>query len=383
MDKTRSRPLDARFIRPSLGRRTALLALTVLTSATVAFAQQPQDGGEGRSRLREELSRIREQSGPKPRGVTVPPLPTRRPADRGRGEAAAQQPTAPATLATPLPSTEKLAGDLLILGFSGTEPNDAGVKAAKALLHQSQIAGVFVREENVVSRPQLRELMKALVQGKPKPALIAIGDPSGNSGPLVYDKGFDPWPNQAEVMEKADPNTAYTTYRTLGTNLDALGFNLVFGPRIATSEAEKADPLKRAVFAKTYILGQTEAEVVAVPVVDGTDISFRTLKSLLVSYPKLAVAAASPTGSGWPQVMTSPLLTGPRFCFVDPNAMDTAVQRIGKECDMFVVGKAGDKADAVRQRFVTALSAYLKSGAVAASQVTETVTRVKGLRAGS
>ena len=157
------------------------------------------------------------------------------------------------------------------------------------------------RTENIQSRAQLKELMKFFREGgtEPRP-VFAISEIGGASGGLPRIKDFEAWPSEQQVASKGAPEYAYSTYRSLGSYLAALGFTMNFGPAIGTAGTAREpsasfgeNPLQAGVFAKTFILGHKDDNIVTVPVVDSSDIAVRALKTLLVSYPAMPVAAAA------------------------------------------------------------------------------------------
>ena len=77
------------------------------------------------------------------------------------------------------PEIDHILSRLLLLEFVGKAPSDAGVRAVQSLLQSGHIAGTVFSGENIVSKSQLKEMMKFLW-----PGMIKGGQYSqfGNSG---------------------------------------------------------------------------------------------------------------------------------------------------------------------------------------------------------
>ncbi len=350
----------------------------------------PSNDDDRRARLLNELRRIRGQpaeSRPAPTEPFSPPLPVRRktPNDDQPDRGGAETP-APAVAPPSDGEISALVSKIVLLGFSGTQSQDAGVKAVRSLLESSSIAGVVVGKDNIVSRTQTKDLLKSLTVGRMKP-IVALNETGGTNTALTAEKGFIPWPSQKEIAGFGDPQYAYSTYQTLTANLEWLGFTLNFGPKLAataTSDSFSADPLKNAVFAKTFILAHRESNVVAVPIVEDGDAILRSLKTLLVSYPQTGVAAFKDSGKRL-DILGSRLLSGPRFCMTSAKATtdaDKIADEISAGCDVFVID-AGEQAMSFRQKFGASVNAAVTKGTLTLAQLTTAAARLDALRSKS
>jgi|GEM_PF-5737069 len=348
-----------------------------------------------RARLEEELRRIRRPGSEQAQTAFNPPLPVRR--KPGAPEAVAVEnkpaplPQNPIPAAPPIPrELEQLLSQRFIIQFAGTQPGDAGVKAARSLIQSGSIAGVVLDKNNVVSKAQLRELLRFFAQagGRQKP-FLAAREIGGSSTSFTFEKGFEPWPSQQAVAAKRDPQYSYSTYQTLSANLEYLGFNMNFGPRIALPDGPSGpadsfanDPLQIAVYAKTFILGHVEAGVIPVPILDAGDKPIQSLKALLVSYPDTPVAAGqSPESTTFHNYGS--LIRGARFCFVSgkPEAVAAEVpESFRRGCDILVLTTVSEPPPVVLQRAMQTVAAAVRKGELTLALLSASSPRIDALR---
>ncbi len=305
----------------------------------------------------------------------------------GSAKAAKKEP-APAGAETPRPQPAKqpvpaidpeinrAAGKLILMQFSGSQPSDGGPKAIRALIQNGLIAGVMFRTENIQSKGQLKELMKFLKEGvvEPRP-VFAISEIGGGSGGLPRIKDFEAWPSQQRVASQGDPEYAYTTYRSLGSNLAGLGFTMNFGPVLGTAGVARepsasfgGNALQAGVYAKTFVLGHRDDHMIAVPVVDSSDASVRALKTLLVSYPAMPVAAAAAAaGDAQPFAAYDGLVRGAQFCMVtigERSKASEAAVNFTRGCDVLVIDGGKESPAAIRDLVAQGVSGIIKSGSL-------------------
>ncbi len=132
---------------------------------------------------------------------------------------------------TPEERLRHLAGQLVLTGFAGRQPGEAGVERVSGELRDGKISGVIVRDSNVASVQQLRQLLAAFAKaGGENPALIAIDQPGGPDTVLSEDKGFSFYNSANAVSSAASPYEAQLLYRTMAGELSALGVTLNIGP---------------------------------------------------------------------------------------------------------------------------------------------------------
>lgn len=365
------------------------------SGTAVAQNYVPDDMNEAaRNALKAELDRIRREAG-SGGGVFDPPIPVRK---KGAPPALASE----AVVSEPVrqgarpadPQAGRLAGHLLILGFRGGSPSDSGPKAIRSLLQSGLIAGTFFTRENIQSKAQLKELMKFLWSGgSQNRPIFAIREIGGTSDALPPIKDFEQWPAEGEVASKGDPQYAYSTYRSLGSALSGLGFNVNFGPVLSAPGSLRdqassfgANPLQTGVFAKTFLLGHREENVIAVPLTDGTDHSVRAMKTLLLADPRMPVAmnTADPSGAA-ALIVFERLVVGVKFCFQGPARGANpagAVSAFAQGCDALVLD-GGDNPIATREAVSLALSQAAAAGEISLSRLEASAQRMIELRSSS
>ncbi|KAI93979.1 hypothetical protein T281_13555 [Rhodomicrobium udaipurense JA643] len=393
-----------------------------LTGQRVKAAQNNGASGsestaEAQKKLKQELDRLRrpprdgwatttptsQQKPPQPQkpSPTVPteaqPKP-KRPATTNTTAQTPQKPKPGAPAVAPIeaplpigpaidPAIDRAVGKVLFLRFFGTTPNDGGPKAMRAMLQTGQIAGVMFSQQNIASKAQLRDLVKSLWQGNAaQRPYFAIREIGGKDDALPQLKEFEAWPSPSDIAGRGDPEYAYSTYRSLGFNLAHLGFNLNFGPALSPSGAAAdpssfgANPLQSGVFAKTFILGHKDTNVIPVPVVDQSELSVRALKSLLVAYPGTPVAAVIGDETASLSVYEN-LVRGPRFCFLTMTAgAAETVSSFAKGCDVLVVDGGKESPVATRAALAAAIADAVNNGTLALADLQASAQRLSTLR---
>ena len=347
---------------------------------------------EARKRLKQELDRMRrgtrhEKAESKPG--------SQQPAKKKEPTAEAADAPHPQPQKQPVPAVDpeinRAAGKLMIMRFSGSEPSDSGPKAIRALIHDGLIAGVMFGSDNIQSKIQLKELVKSLGQGggEAKP-LLAISEIGGAGGAFPHIKDFETWPSEREVASKGDPEYAYLTYRSLGTFLAGLGFNLNFGPALGSPARDPSasfgdSPLQAGVFAKTFILGHRDDNIVTVPVVDSSDVAVRALKTLLVSYPAMAIAVTM-TSEAQPFAAYDGLVRGPRFCLITLKQGSNpaeAANSFNRGCDAIVIDGGKESPAVIRDLVVRGVSDAIKNGSLSLASLKASAQRLSALRSPS
>jgi len=342
------------------------------------------DAGEARKKLKGELDFIRAQAAAEPVPSSFdPPLPVRKKVGQNLPDAAD-----PAAHSAD-PQIDRLTGQLLLMNFRGSQPSDAGPRAIRSLLQSGLIAGAVFGRENISSRAQLRELMKFLwPAGTPNRPIFGLQEIGGASDALPPVKDFERWPSESDVAAKGDPQYAYSTYRSMGASLAVLGFNMNFGPVLTVpgdgqdpSASFGSNPLQTGVFAKTFILGHREENVVAVPIVDRSGHSVRALKALLVADPATPISSA--LNNGAPFSAYEGLGWGVRFCFAALAAGDGgagALNGFKSGCDVLVLDGGTESPAAVRDQVALALSQAVQNGSLTVDSLNAAAERFGQLR---
>ncbi len=131
----------------------------------------------------------------------------------------------------PLPALEALAGQMLLVGFEGTDlPRNAPILES---LRRGHAGGVLLRARNVVSPPQVRvltaQLQRAALEGGQPPLFIAVPQEGGFVQVLHPKKGFEGGAAAAKLgMGTVD--ATHVAARRMGLEMAALGVNLDLAP---------------------------------------------------------------------------------------------------------------------------------------------------------
>lgn len=177
---------------------------------------------------------------PAPRRVARKPKRPAQPAPPARSpdkpvQTAAVPATRAATVDTPArkaDETDRMIGQMLLVGFSGKTVNARGVKHVAAQLRQGIIGGVIFMSHNVTSPKQVAQLTRFFrkAAGDKMTPFLAIDQEGGYVQRLTRKKGFSAYPSAGRLGEKNDPEGAYETYRAMADELAHYGFNVNFGP---------------------------------------------------------------------------------------------------------------------------------------------------------
>jgi beta-N-acetylhexosaminidase len=121
-------------------------------------------------------------------------------------------------------------GQMIMIGFPGTEPNDEWPARVNRMVRDGSIGGVILYSENVVDPGQLKRLTSALEpkDGNRQP-FVCVDQEGGAIQRLTPAKGFVGLP-AAEHVAAMSPATASRLYRDAAEELARLGINCNFGP---------------------------------------------------------------------------------------------------------------------------------------------------------
>jgi beta-N-acetylhexosaminidase len=125
-------------------------------------------------------------------------------------------------------SLRKKIGQMILIGFPGTEPGEEWPGRVGKMMRDSTIGGVILFSQNVVDPIQLKRLTSSFEQ-KDRPPLICIDQEGGSIQRLTAAKGFVGLPS-AQRMAAIDPAAAARLYRGAAQELAGLGINCNFGP---------------------------------------------------------------------------------------------------------------------------------------------------------
>jgi beta-N-acetylhexosaminidase len=121
-------------------------------------------------------------------------------------------------------------GQMLLIGFAGTRPDEPGPRRIAAMIGAGEIGGVVLFADNVRSPAQLDALTAAFIAaGGATPPFIAIDQEGGSIQRLNRRKGFRPLPS-ARSMARKTVCDAHDLYAATAAELADHHINLNLGP---------------------------------------------------------------------------------------------------------------------------------------------------------
>lgn len=128
-------------------------------------------------------------------------------------------------------TTQEMISQMIMVGFTGSKPEDKWVKQIKLDISQNRIGGILLLQRNITSKAQLKNLLKSINQTKSKlPNLVAIDQEGGKVTRLSKDMGFTSFPSSRDVANKMTIKQAQKTYKTMAQELKDLGVNYNLAP---------------------------------------------------------------------------------------------------------------------------------------------------------
>ena len=128
-------------------------------------------------------------------------------------------------------SMDEVYGQLLIVGFSGTTPDDPGVRQASEDLRRGLVGGLIVFERNVVDEAQLAALLSHLRRvPSAQPPFLAVDQEGGAVQRLSRLDSLRGAPSARWIAANASPSQAQALYGRMARRMAALGFNLNLAP---------------------------------------------------------------------------------------------------------------------------------------------------------
>ena len=166
---------------------------------------------------------------------------------------------------TKIRSISETVGQLLILGFDGTEMS-AGLRS---LLTRLQPAGVILFARNITSGAQTHKLLKECRACVSAPLFTCVDMEGGKVDRLRNITG--PAPSAADVFASGNPKLYRKHGKIIGESCRALGFNTDFAPvvdlafdasrNVMSSRAVSADPKEAVAYARGFLAGLRSAGV--------------------------------------------------------------------------------------------------------------------------
>ena len=183
--------------------------------------------------------------------------------------------TAPARIMSPaLPALERMIGQMIVVGFSGSEPLHGNVLQTRRQIAEGRIGGVMLLGRNVTDAAGTRRLIAALTHAATDlPLLVAVDQEGGRVARLRWRTGVTPFPSARRVSETMDPAQAAALYEKGARDLAALGFNLNFGPVVDVDvnpfnpvigrlgRSYSSEPARVAHYAGAFVQGHRKAGV--------------------------------------------------------------------------------------------------------------------------
>ncbi len=169
-----------------------------------------------------------------------------------------------------------IVGQMLVIGFEGTEPDQPGPKALIAEVKSGRIGGVLFAPENVESPAQLKKLGGAILGASTERVpFLVIAHEGGIGQPLTAEKGFSVYPSAGELGASSDPLNAFSVYQNMAAELATYGFNVNLGPVVDLMPPEEKDSIGGdtrhygttgkhvAAFAKAFALAHDQQGIVS------------------------------------------------------------------------------------------------------------------------
>lgn len=130
------------------------------------------------------------------------------------------------------PTLDQMIGQMLMMGFNGIEPHDAGSVDARKLLEAGKIGGLIFMGHNMRDKEQIARLVHSMKKTGHRytPPLLAIDQEGGFVQRLQSKHGFTPIPTARSIALDDNQDQAFRTYQTLAKELGLAGFNVNFGP---------------------------------------------------------------------------------------------------------------------------------------------------------
>src|SRR3954469_10317720 len=163
-------------------------------------------------------------------------------------------------------SAAKSVGQLLIIGFDGTEVTPA----LSAMLTRIQPAGVILFVRNIINAQQTRQLLKHCQAVVHEPLFTAVDLEGGRVDRFRNVTG--PAPSAADVFATRDRKLFRRQGELIGKICAALGFNLDFAPvldlafeasrKVMSSRAFSTDPKAVVLYAREFLSGLKSAAVI-------------------------------------------------------------------------------------------------------------------------
>lgn len=141
------------------------------------------------------------------------------------------------------PSIETMIGQMIMVGFVGTEPADPWPEKLAGQIADGEVGGVLFLKRNIADRESVRALNASFrTAGGATPVFLAVDQEGGAVQRLTADAGFAERPSPQEVARTESVAEATETYAGMARELRDWGFNLNIGP-VVDVNVNPANPI--------------------------------------------------------------------------------------------------------------------------------------------
>lgn len=121
-------------------------------------------------------------------------------------------------------------GQMIMIGFNGTEPGDREVKALQQLAKKGELGGIIFFGYNLKDPDQVKALTRSFNHTEtPYPLLLAIDQEGGKVQRLRAKNGFQDFMS-AKQASQSSPQLRDSNYQNMAAMVHQAGFNMVLGP---------------------------------------------------------------------------------------------------------------------------------------------------------
>lgn len=128
---------------------------------------------------------------------------------------------------------DEMIGQMVLVGFKGTEISSPAYKTLKKQIKKSQVGGVIILKHNVQNKDQITTLMNDLKSIKTtSPLFIGLDQEGGIVHILGEENGFKNHLSAYKTAQTKSTSEAYEMYYDLANMCKNMGFNLNFAPNV-------------------------------------------------------------------------------------------------------------------------------------------------------
>ena len=128
-------------------------------------------------------------------------------------------------------SLDEMIGQMLIVGFEGTRPDQKWPQRLRRQLDKGEIGGVIFLKRNLSNARNARKLTAHFANAESRhPPFIAVDQEGGLVQRLAGNVGLKKLSSASRVAKRFSPEQAFDYYRGVARDLANFGFNVNFGP---------------------------------------------------------------------------------------------------------------------------------------------------------